>query len=322
MSRDERTATTYIERPDRVCIEEPQRRIYWFNACLLYPHVGVGWESPNRAESGGMQTHAHDEGIEISFFVNGRVTWRVDDASFDVRRGDVFITLPGQVHGGEDDVKEPCERFYLELIVPADGEPLPGMTRRETETLAQAFGEIASPVFPGNGAIDRLFHKLLALHNANRPARSDELLRLDARTLLHRLLLEVLHCGRLHARARNGADPGRRFSVEIDVALDWIDRNLARSFDIPSVARRAGLSISAFHRRFLHEVGMTPSEYRTRQRIERARELLAHPDQSITSVAHALGFSTSQYFATVFRKYVGVTPREFRAGARAPAADS
>ena len=311
-------AFVHVELPDRIRIEEPQRRVYWFKACLLYPHVGIGWESPDRAESGGMRTHQHDEGIEISYFVHGQVSWRVDDRSFEVRRGDVFVTLPGQVHGGQDDVKAPCQRFYLELIVPAGGEPLPGMTRQETASLAGAFAAIDNPVFPGNGAIGRLFERLLALHGTRDGGPPEPLGLLDARTVLHRLLLEVLRCSSRHAQSRRPVEAHRRPSPEIDAALDWINLNLARSFDVPMVARRAGLSISAFHRRFLQEVGMTPSEYRTRRRIEQARVLLVEPDRSITAVAHSLGFSTSQYFATVFRKYVGVTPREFRAGKGVP----
>ena len=305
-------ASTVIELPDRVYIREPQRRVFWFKACLLYPHVGIGWESPDEAQSGGLRSHKHDEGIEISYFMRGQVTWRVDGADYEVRRGDVFVTRPGERHGGLNDVKEPCERYYLELIVPADGKPLPGMTRRETRALAQAFSELRSHVFRGNDAVQRLFKRLLAANEASHRRGHDNLDKFDARTTLHRLLLEILRCAEKQAASDAEREVGQHISPEIAAALAWIHRNLARTFDVPSVAEHAGLSISAFHRRFLQETGMTPSEYRTRRRVEQARELLLQRDRSITAIAHGLGFSTSQYFATVFRKYVGLTPREFR----------
>lgn len=301
-----------IELPDRVRIHEPQRKVFWFKECLLYPHVGVGWESPDQAESGGLRAHKHDEGIEISYFVQGQVTWRVNGEDFNARRGDVFITLPGERHGGLNDVKEPCERYYLELIVPSEDQPLPGLTTAETRSLAEAFAAVGSHVFPGNEAVGRLFERLVSIHEAHGHAASGSLAALDARTVLHRLLLEVLQCADEASKPGTGDGQRTGLSPEVATALDWIDRNLARNFDVPSVARRAGLSISAFHRRFLQEVGMTPSEYRTRRRIDEARALLARSERSITAVAHGLGFSTSQYFATVFRKYVGITPREFR----------
>lgn len=319
MAQRRNNLPTVIELPDRVYIREPQRRVFWFKACLLYPHVGIGWENPDEAQSGGLRAHRHDEGIEISYFVRGQVAWRVDGEDYDVRRGDLFITRPGERHGGLNDVKEPCERYYLELIVPSDGKLLPGMTRRETRALAQSFAEMKSHVFRGNEAVPRLLERLISVHEASYSHVHRHLDKLDARTTLHRLLLEILRCSEEHTAAGAEGKLSRRISPEIGVALDWIHRNLAQTFDVATVADHSGLSISAFHRRFLQEIGMTPSEYRTRRRVEQARDLLLLHDRSITAIAHGLGFSTSQYFATVFRKYVGLTPREFRrtAGRRA-----
>jgi AraC-like DNA-binding protein len=48
---------------------------------------------------------------------------------------------------------------------------------------------------------------------------------------------------------------------------------------------------------------MPPGEYLLRRKVRRAGELLAGGDVSVTEVAQALGFSSSQYFATVFRRY-------------------
>jgi AraC-like DNA-binding protein len=49
-----------------------------------------------------------------------------------------------------------------------------------------------------------------------------------------------------------------------------------------------------------------------RRRIYRAKYLLREPDRPITAIALDLGFSSSQYFATVFKKLVGLTPGEYR----------
>lgn len=53
---------------------------------------------------------------------------------------------------------------------------------------------------------------------------------------------------------------------------------------------------------------MTPNDYLQRLRVHQARQLLADPARTITDVAFATGFASSQYFSKVFRKYVGVTP--------------
>ena len=58
---------------------------------------------------------------------------------------------------------------------------------------------------------------------------------------------------------------------------------------------------------------LTPAEYLTRCRIENAKRMLLHDSgTNITEIALSCGFQTSQYFATVFKRHLGLTPREFR----------
>jgi AraC-like DNA-binding protein len=76
--------------------------------------------------------------------------------------------------------------------------------------------------------------------------------------------------------------------------------------------RASGLSRSEFFRKFKDETGAGPNQYLLWQRLEAAKDLLANKDPSITEVAHRLGFSSSQYFATVFRRHTGLPPNVFR----------
>ena len=57
---------------------------------------------------------------------------------------------------------------------------------------------------------------------------------------------------------------------------------------------------------------MTPNDFLLRVRVEKARELMANRGKTVTEVAFAVGFSSSQYFSTVFRRYTGQTPGEYR----------
>jgi AraC-like DNA-binding protein len=70
--------------------------------------------------------------------------------------------------------------------------------------------------------------------------------------------------------------------------------------------------VSFFHEKFLKEVRLTPAEYLTRLRMKKAKQLLKISKKSITEIAFDLGFSSSQYFATVFKKVTGITPRFYR----------
>lgn len=54
------------------------------------------------------------------------------------------------------------------------------------------------------------------------------------------------------------------------------------------------------------------SEYITNKRVERAKTLLSSEENSIDQIAQMCGFSSSSYFSTVFKKTVGISPREYR----------
>ena len=88
-------------------------------------------------------------------------------------------------------------------------------------------------------------------------------------------------------------------------------------------AAAAGLRASQFRRRFAEETGFAPREYRMLRRVRTAK-LRLRRGEAVTQVAMRLGLSSSQHLATVFKKWVGVTPREYRrlvssAGAGRPA---
>jgi len=79
------------------------------------------------------------------------------------------------------------------------------------------------------------------------------------------------------------------------------------------MAAMAGLSLTSFHEHFKRVAGSSPKDYRLRVRVERAaRCLREQPALTVTQVAHEFGFSSSQYFATVFRRYLGTTPLAYR----------
>jgi AraC-like DNA-binding protein len=79
------------------------------------------------------------------------------------------------------------------------------------------------------------------------------------------------------------------------------------------VAKRLGYGKSRLYSLFTHEVGMAPNDYRQRIRIKRCCERLTRTSDSITAIGIDSGFHSSQYFSRVFKKYVGVTPTDYRA---------
>lgn len=71
------------------------------------------------------------------------------------------------------------------------------------------------------------------------------------------------------------------------------------------------LSESRFYRIFKAGVGLTPSQYITRLRINQAKELLLNTDMPICDIAQAVGFVDQNYFGRVFKHFTGTSPKKF-----------
>ncbi|WP_025036844.1 helix-turn-helix domain-containing protein [Bradyrhizobium sp. DOA9] len=94
--------------------------------------------------------------------------------------------------------------------------------------------------------------------------------------------------------------------------MQYIDDNLAAKVTLQNLAAVAGLSRMHFAAQFRAAVGLRPHEYLLKRRIERAQDLLRHSDVSLVDIALTVGFQTQAHFTTVFKRFVGDTPYQWR----------
>jgi AraC-like DNA-binding protein len=81
---------------------------------------------------------------------------------------------------------------------------------------------------------------------------------------------------------------------------------------IRQVAKDAAMSPFHFIRQFQSVFGETPHQYRIQARLERAKQLLATSDASVTDVCMEVGFSSLGSFSDLFTRRVGVAPSAYR----------
>lgn len=98
----------------------------------------------------------------------------------------------------------------------------------------------------------------------------------------------------------------------VNFALRYIEKNYMRPLNLEQLAQEAGYSVSYFESKFLKEMGTTLKKYVNMYRVEKAKEFLTTTDSPITNLAYQLGWASSNYFCTVFKKYTGVTPLQYR----------
>lgn len=112
-----------------------------------------------------------------------------------------------------------------------------------------------------------------------------------------------------------GADA--QHNAHLRLAVSSLDADLARPIRLKALASTLGISRTHLSKLFKAAFGIPPHQWRLRRRLRHARLLLAG-HESITDVALACGFSSSQHFATVFRRHYGTTPSAYRAALSAP----
>jgi len=104
----------------------------------------------------------------------------------------------------------------------------------------------------------------------------------------------------------------KEYIARINRVMDYIENNIDQPLDLNKIAAIANFSPFHFHRIFTFLIGETPVDFIQRIRIERAAlALLNHKEKSITEIAYNCGFSSISLFSRTFRKYFGMTAREF-----------
>lgn len=99
----------------------------------------------------------------------------------------------------------------------------------------------------------------------------------------------------------------------LDVAERYIEKNLGdQALTIQSISDYVDLSAPYFSNIFYRSKGMHLNEYINRMRVKQAQKRLVESNERISLIAQNLGFSSPSYFNTVFKRYTGTTPKQFR----------
>lgn len=95
-------------------------------------------------------------------------------------------------------------------------------------------------------------------------------------------------------------------------AVNFISQHYTETLTLDEVAGHVHLNPAYFSTMFKKEVGLSFKEYLNHVRIEESKRLLTNSNFSIIDIAIAVGFEDQSYFSKVFKKYTGMTPKQFR----------
>ena len=138
--------------------------------------------------------------------------------------------------------------------------------------------------------------------------------RRSGRELMLTRLAELMLIEALRSTAHHDAPPGLLRGLadaQLAPAMRQMHGQLARSWTMAELAKKAGLSRSSFFDRFSRRVGLAPMEYLLAWRMAVAKDLLRRNDLQLVEVAEHVGYSSASTFSTAFSRHVGQSPSRY-----------
>lgn len=240
--------------------------------------------------------HYHENCFEFSFLARGNLCFSADGQSTRLTGGEWYITFPDEVHssGGEPLSLHKMYWFQLDVSNPDGFLYTAGPAARK---MIDSLRRLPNRVIRAKGNTEAVLSQILSAIS-----QGTELGRMQAGYLLGASLCRILE---------SANQPGFHLTADIEQSVAYIDTHLHESIPVEDLAGRSFLSVSRFKQKFKDQMGTGPRNYINYHKIEEAKKLLSR-GSSVTDTAMALGFSNSNYFTTVFRRYTSQSPTEFK----------
>ena len=254
--------------------------------------------------------HSH-KGYELIFLLEGATAYEfTDKKSVELHGGNFLVVPPNVVHRGLHDVRSPSTIFGLALNT-SRAEDWKGttFTTEDLRRIRMALEKGSRNVHPFSSPLRWLVRRLVEetsyfdMHPES--VESPALIR----ALLGTVLVEAM---------RQMLRPPTEPETFVAAAVTFLRKNLNDTVRMADLVRHVGFSRARMFDMFKAQTGLTPNHYLQRLRIEQAQEQLKATTKSVTEIAHATGFSSAQYFSTVFIRYTGMSPSSYRKANRVP----
>jgi AraC-like DNA-binding protein len=245
--------------------------------------------------------HMHD-GIEIGSVVSESVIMFFNERRYELKKGDAYFLDSMTPHGQEAGTLLVCE---MDTTTLASATPTPGDLRLLAPFIALRKGH--SPVVAANSEIrDALLGALKCL--------SSDLPEKELWAWPH---IVSAFTAIAKALSTESAPPGILPAIHeaphaIITALNFIQQHATETIGIPDIAEHCCLSTSRIAHLFSDYLDISPIEYRNRLRIGKSIDLL-EAGKKVDEVAGSVGFSSVAHFNLLFKRYMGTSPRQFKA---------
>ncbi len=257
-----------------------------------------------------LKMHTHGDFSELVIVFGGTAMHTVNEDSYFIKKGDVFVLGDGVSHGyRETHQLQICNIMFRpeHILFPGDVRKLPGFHAlfviEPYLTGKKEFQSHLSLQLEDCEQIHHLTDLMLREYQATEPGKETLL------TSYFMILATTL--SRLYALPARQKEPSL---LNIAKSVSYMESNFTDPLTVEEIAAISSLSPRHFSRLFASSYHTTPGNYILSLRMQHAGGLLKNTTLSIAQVAFQSGFNDSNYFSRQFRKFYSISPREYREG--------
>lgn len=242
--------------------------------------------------------HKHHGILELLYVSQGEGRYTVGNREYAVHTGDLIICNADTIHG-EAPFQEHSIQTYCCALSGVNLKYLPQghIIDKERKPII-ALNEFNNLVATLMNNLFILFHQkqnnLLLCHQ----------LAISLFLLVYKLIQE-------HATQNKSVIEQKNENM-IRKLTNYLDANYTENITLEKISKILHISVSHISHLFKRETGLSPMQYIIHRRIGQAQTLLAETNLPIKQIEEQLGFSSSCHLTATFKKYVGISPREYR----------
>ena len=128
----------------------------------------------------------------------------------------------------------------------------------------------------------------------------------EIKALYEEMMLD--YAGRMKAYHEKQTD----YSPKIIKCMEFVENHMHDRITVQTLADELEMNVSWLSTVFAKEVGVSVSDYIRQKKLTAAKHLLSYNEYSCTDIAEYLGFASESHFSALFKKYEGLTPKEYR----------
>lgn len=243
--------------------------------------------------------HKHADFLEILYVSNGSGRYIVGKREYNVCQGDIIICNANVLHGEapfqqNSKIESYCIAINRVKMLNLPENRLIDNSKKPVFTLGEQ-SQVVSDMM-------KMIHKLYCDDNTN------------FQVINHLMSAILYHITDFITQDMNT----EKYKIEqkkedfIRLVIDYLDLHYTENIKLEQISKDLFVSPSTLSHVLKKETGLSPIQYMLQRKIGEAQSLLMDTDLPINEIEENLGFSSSCHFSATFKKYMGISPREFR----------